>query len=124
MSKVILIVDDDQQVRALLQRLLFEEGYTTIVANDSRQGVELAKTRKPDLILMDILMPDMDGHIACHIIKTDSVTKEIPVVIFTAVDSEQSEVIAKEVGADGYITKSFGRDKLLDTIGQLLKCLE
>ena len=122
MPKVILIVDDDQQVRTLLRRLLFESGYTTIMAVDGRQGVELAKTRKPDLILMDILMPNMDGHIACHIIKTDSVTKEIPVVIFTAVDSERSKEIAKEVGADGYITKPFGRDKLLDTISQLLKC--
>ncbi len=120
MSKVILIVDDDQQVRTLLRRLLFESGYTTIAAADGRQGVELAKTGKPDLILMDILMPDMDGHVACHIIKTDSAIKEIPVVMLTAVNSEPSEVIAKEVGADGYVTKPFIREKLLDTISQFL----
>ena len=118
MSRVILIVDDEQQVRTLLRRLLFESGYTTIAAADGRQGVESAKTRKPDLILMDILMPDMDGFAACHIIKTDSVTKEIPVVMLTAVDTEPGKEIAGEVGADGYITKPFTREKLLDAISQ------
>ena len=120
MPKVILIVDDDQQVRTLLRRLLFESGYTTIVAVDGRQGVELAKTRKPDLILMDILMPDMDGIVACHIIKTDSVTSEIPVVMLTAVDTEPGKTIAKEVDADGYVTKPFTREKLLGAISQFL----
>ena len=120
MPKEILIVDDDQQVRTLLRRLLFESGYTTIVAVDGRQGVELAKTRKPDLILMDILMPDMDGYVACHIIKTDSVTSEIPVVMLTAVDTEPGKAIAKEVDADGYVTKPFTREKLLDVISQFL----
>ena len=120
MSKVILIVDDDQQVRMLLRRLLFESGYTTIAAADGRQGVELAKTSKPDLILMDILMPDMDGFVACHLIKTDSATREIPVVMLTAVDTEPGEIIAQEVDADGYITKPFTREKLLDAINQFL----
>ncbi len=120
MPKVILIVDDDQQVQALLRRLLFESGYTTIVAVNGRQGVELAKTRKPDLILMDILMPEMDGNIACHIIKTDSVTSEIPVVMLTAVDTEPGKVIAKEVSADGYVTKPFTRERLLAIVSQFL----
>ncbi len=120
MPKVILIVDDDQQVRTLLRRLLFESGYITIVAVDGRQGVELAKTRKPDLILMDILMLDMDGIVACHIIKTDSVTSEIPVVMLTAVDTEPGKAIAKEVGADGYVTKPCTREELLGAISQFL----
>lgn len=119
-SKVILIVDDDQRVRTVLQRLLFEAGYATIAAADGWQGVELAKTRKPDLIVMDILMPNMDGLIACNIIKRDSVTGGIPIVIFTEINSELGKEIAKEVGADRYITKPFGRDKLLDAISQLL----
>lgn len=120
MPKVILIVDDDQQVRTLLRRLLFESGYTTIVAVDGGQGVELAKTRKPDLILMDILMPDMDGNVACHIIKTNSMTSEIPVVMLTAVDTEPGKAIAKEIRADGYVTKPFTRERLLDAISQFL----
>ena len=120
MPKKILIVDDDQHVRTLLRRFLFEAGYTTIAAVNGRQGVELAKTSKPDLILMDILMPDMDGNVACHIIKTDSVTSEIPVVMLTAVDTEPGKAIAKEVGADGYVTKPFTREKLLDVISQFL----
>ena len=120
MLKVILIVDDDQQVRTLLRRLLLKSGYTTIMAADGRQGVELAKTKKPALILMDILMPDMGGHEACLIIKMDSVTRKIPVVMLTAVDTEPSKEIAKEMGADGYVTKPFTREKLLDAISQFL----
>ena len=69
---------------------------------------------------MDILMPDMDGHVACYTIKTDSVTSQIPIVMLTAVDTEPSKAIAEEVGADGYITKPFTREKLLDAISQFL----
>ncbi len=120
MSKVILIVDDEEQVRRVVRRQLETSGYTIIEAANGRQGVELAKTRKPDLILMDILMPNMDGNVACHIIKADSMTSEIPVVMLTAVDTEPGKVIAKEVGADGYVTKPFTREKLLDAISQFL----
>ena len=120
MSKVILIVDDDQQVRILLQRLLFESGYTTITAADGRQGVELAKTRKPDLILMDIRMPVMDGVAALHIIKAADATRNIPVVMLTVVADELHDKVTKRIGADGYVTKPFTREKLLDAISQFL----
>ncbi len=90
------------------------------VAANGSQGVELAKTRKPDLILMDILMPGMDGYAACHIIKTNSATRDIPMVMLTAVDTEVSKDVAEHVGADGYVTKPFTREKLLEAIGQFL----
>ena len=120
MSKVILIVDDEKQVRRVVRRQLETSGYTIIEAANGRQGVELAKTRKPDLILMDILMPGMDGYAACHIIKTNSATREIPMVMLTAVDTEVSKDTTENMGADGYITKPFTRERLLDAIGQFL----
>lgn len=120
MSKVILVVDDDQQIRTLVRRILRPSGYTIIEATDGEQGVKLAKARKPDLILMDILMPGMDGYAACHIIKTDSVTREIPMVMLTAVNTELSKDATEYIGADGYVTKPFTRERLLDAISQFL----
>ena len=120
MTKVILIVDDEPKSLILARDLLQVSGYTTIEATDGKQGVELAKTRKPDLILMDIMMPEMDGYTACHAIKTDEATSQIPVVMLTAVDYELNKEFAKEMGADGYITKPFNRQELQDVINQFL----
>jgi len=69
---------------------------------------------------MDILMPGMDGYAACHIIKTDSVTREIPMIMLTAVNTELSKDATANIGADGYITKPFTRQRLLDAISQFL----
>ena len=120
MSKVILIVDDEQEVRSVIRSRLQASGYTTIEAADGRQGVELVKTRKPDLVLMDIRMPVMDGYAALHIIKADETTRNIPVVMLTAVVNELHERATKGIGADGYVTKPFTPEKLLDAIGQFL----
>ena len=120
MSKVILIVEDDPKSLKLTRDLLQVSGYTTIEATNGQQGVKLAKARKPDLILMDILMPKMDGYAACHIIKTDSVTREIPMIMLTAVNTELSKDVTEKIGADGYVTKPFTRERLLDAISQFL----
>lgn len=120
LAKVILIVEDNPDSLRLAQRMLQISGYTTIEATDGKQGVELAKTRSPDLILMDIMMPEMDGYAACHAIKTDKATSEIPVVMLTAVDHELNRKLAEKMGADGYITKPFAREELLDVVSQFL----
>ncbi len=120
MAKVILIVEDDPKSLRLTRDLLRVSGYTTIEATDGEQGVELAKARKPDLILMDIMMPKMDGYSACSIIKADKATREIPVVMLTAVDHELNKELAKRLGADGYMTKPISHQALLDIINQFL----
>ena len=71
---------------------------------------------------MDILMPNVDGYVACSTIKTDQVTKGIPVVMLTGVGYELNKKLAEKIGADGYITKPFSLQELLDTIGQFSKC--
>ena len=120
MSKLILIVEDDPKSLKLTRDLLQVSGYETIEATDGKQGVELAKAKKPDLILMDIMMPKMDGYNACHAIKADEATRRIPVVMLTAVGYELNEELAKRLGANGYITKPFDHQKLLDVISQFL----
>ena len=120
MSKLILIVEDDPKSLTLTRDLLQISGYETIEAVNGLQGIELAQTKNPDLILMDILMPGLDGYATCHVLKTNNVTREIPLVMLSAVNTELSKDATKGIGADAYITKPLAREELLDAISQLL----
>jgi len=81
----------------------------------------MARRHKPDLILMDIMMPKMDGYTACKTIKTDPITQAIPVVMLTAVGYELNVELSRGMGADGYIIKPFSQQNLLDTIARFLR---
>ena len=116
----ILVVDDEQNIRLLARRLLSDK-FTVLEASDGAEAVDMARKHKPDLILMDILMPNVDGYHACSMIKTDQPTMRIPVVMLTGLGYELNKKLAKEIGADGYITKPFTLEKLLDTIGKFLE---
>ena len=120
MAKTVLIVEDDPRQMRLIGDLLKVSGYSTIEATDGEKGVELAKAKKPDLILMDIMMPKMDGYTACREIKLDKATRVIPVVMVTSLDYPLNKELGKDVGADGYITKPFGHQELLDVIHRFL----
>ncbi len=120
MAKMILIVDDDPKDLRLIRDLLQASGFTTIEATGGEQGIELAKSKKPDLILMDILMPKVDGYTACREIKMDKATKAIPVVMLTSLDYELNKELGRDMGANGYMTKPFSRQELLDVISQFL----
>ena len=120
MGKTILIIEDEPKNLKLTRDLLKISGYETIEAVDGKQGVEKAKSAKPNLILMDIMMPKMDGYSACREIKADQSTKNIPVVMLTAVGYDLNKKLAKSMGADGYITKPFSRQQLIDAISPLL----
>ncbi|MBI4283711.1 MAG: response regulator [Chloroflexi bacterium] len=118
--KTILIVDDEKNVRRLLRSMLGEEN-TIIEAEDGEVAVRMAQRHKPDLILMDIMMPKMDGYTACKTIKTTQAIKAIPVVMVTAIGYELNMELSREMGADGYITKPFSQQDLLDTVTRFLK---
>ncbi len=115
----ILIVDDEVDIRRLVKSSLGTY-YTILEASNGEQAVNITRTEKPALVLMDILMPKMDGYTACHAIKTDQATKAIPVVMLTGVGHALNRKLAQELGADGYITKPFGSRELLDIIDRLL----
>ena len=119
-KKVILIVEDDPKQMRLIRDLLKISGYKTIEAADGEKGVELAKKHKPALILMDIMMPKMDGYTACREIKLDKATKAIPVVMLTSVDFQLNKDLGKDVGADEYLVKPPRRQELLDVINRFL----
>jgi len=116
-KKTILIADDEPNIRLLVSNMLSKD-YTVIGASDGKEAVNIAHNQKPDLIMLDILMPGMDGLTACYALKTDQATKAIPVVMLTAIGYELNKKLSKDImGADGYITKPFSSQDLVDAIG-------
>ncbi len=122
-NKKVLVVDDEENIRRLVRSIL-GNNYIILEAKDGETAVSMARSHKPSLILMDILMPKTDGYTACSTIKKDPVTREIPVVMLTAVGYELNKKLAKQVGADEYITKPFSPKELLSVIGKFLKSPE
>jgi two-component system alkaline phosphatase synthesis response regulator PhoP len=117
-AKRILIADDEETVRSLVKRLLGKT-YKILEAENGEEAVKVAVNQKPDLILMDILMPKMDGLTACYAIKRNPATKEIPVVMLTAVDYELNRKLSQDVmGAQDYITKPFDSETLMDVMAK------
>jgi len=114
----ILIVDDEPGVRSIVSRIL-EEEYIVLEAADGEEAIDIAKGQQPSLVLMDLIMPKMDGYTACSRIKSDQATKGIKVVILTAVGHELNKKYAGEMGADGYITKPFTPESLLEDMRRL-----
>jgi two-component system cell cycle response regulator DivK len=105
MAAVILIVEDNTRNLKLFRDVLHAAGYTSLEATDGRQGVELAIREKPDLILMDIQLPAMDGLEATKLLKADDRTKEIPIIALTSHAMVGDEERIYEAGCDGYISK-------------------
>jgi two-component system alkaline phosphatase synthesis response regulator PhoP len=118
-KRKILVVDDEPNVRKLLRTVLNKK-FTVLEAEDGSQAVNVASTEKPDLILMDIMMPKMDGYTSCYALKSEPATRSIPILMLTAIDLRLNLQLSKEIGADGYITKPFNSKDLLDNITQVL----
>lgn len=116
----VLIVDDEKSVRQVVSRMLGDK-YIVLEAMDGEAALDMAHRHQPDIILMDIMMPKMDGYIACSKIKTDQATKHISIVMLSAVGQELNKKLAYTMGAEGYITKPFTQQDLLDAICRLVK---
>ncbi len=120
MTKLILIVEDEPRNLTLLRDLLQVSGYKTIEATDGKQGVELAKSKKPDLILMDVQMPKMDGLEATRILKADATTSNIPVLALTSYAMKGDKERILEAGCDGYLAKPIDIKELLKIVAEYL----
>ena len=119
-KKKVLVVDDEMGVRRLLRQTLSHD-FTVIEAQDGEEAVNLAHSQQPDLILMDMMMPKMDGLTACRAIKQDQATMGIMVVMLTAIGYELNRKLAENMaGATAYLTKPFDAQELLKTVGRLL----
>lgn len=123
-KKTILIVDDEKDIVKLLEYNLQKEGYVTLVAPDGERGVELARAKKPDLVILDLMLPGLDGLEVCKILKSDKTTKNIPVVMLTAKGSEIDQVVGLEIGANDYVPKPFSVKVLLARLKNIFRLLE
>ncbi len=112
----IMIVDDDTQVTLLLGKLLTMEGYQITAENDSSKAHETALTVKPDLFLLDLMMPEPDGFKLCRILRADPHFIFTPIIIVTALDDSDSRVVAFGAGANDFITKPFHASDLVERI--------
>jgi DNA-binding response OmpR family regulator len=104
MVKTVLVVDDNERLRTLVKSYLTQEGYRVVTAADGREALFVARQDKPDLIILDIMMPEMDGY---EFIRVHRKEKETPIIILTAKLEESDTVLGLELGADDYITKPF-----------------
>jgi CheY-like chemotaxis protein len=120
MQKKVLIVDDSHMIRRIVGMILKEDDYEVLIAENGLMGYEMAKAKKPDLIIMDIEMPVMNGIEATTHIKSDSSTNHIPVLIFTSLGSENDIRMAKEAGGTGFLNKPISKDELRSSISAIL----
>ncbi|GAB4362468.1 MAG: response regulator transcription factor [Deltaproteobacteria bacterium] len=121
MGRSILIVEDEKEIRDLLAHYLRREGFSPTVAPDGETGWEKARTEKPELILLDILLPGMDGLELLRKIRTAPVTSRIPVVMLTAKGDETDRIVGLELGADDYIPKPFSPREVVARIKAVIR---
>ena len=118
MNERILIIEDDQAILKLLQRGLAYEGYTVDTATEGRTGLILARDHTPDLVILDWMLPGMDGLEVCHRLRTGG---SIPILMLTAKDQVQDRIQGLDAGADDYMVKPFNLDELLARVRALLR---
>ncbi|MCK5179968.1 MAG: response regulator [Candidatus Omnitrophica bacterium] len=117
----ILIVDDEEDIRKTIVYQLKAIGYEVIIAQDGEEGLQKARGETPDLIILDLMLPKIDGHKVCGLLKNDARYKGIPIILFTARVQKEDVELSKEVGADAYITKPFETSDLIGKVKELLE---
>ncbi len=120
-KKTILVVDDEQDLLDLIEYNLKKEGFDVIKADNGEDGIQLAKEHNPSLVLLDIMMPKMDGIEVCDHIRSDPALKHIPIIFLTARGDEKTEVEGLNKGGDDYITKPISTTKLISRIKAVLR---
>ena len=125
MSKqTILVVDDETDLLDLIEYNLHKEGFNVLKAEDGEEGIKVAKEHRPDLILLDIMMPKMDGLEAVEIMRQDEDLKKTPIIFLTARSDEKTEIDGLNKGGDDYITKPISTTKLVSRIKAVLRRFE
>ena len=120
-NKKILVVDDEEDIAFNVKLRLQANHYDVILASDGQAGFEKAQKENPDLIILDLMLPKMDGYKVCGLLKHDSRFAHIPIILFSAKAQEKDMEMGKEAGANAYLTKPFDPQVLLGKIKELLK---
>ena len=119
-KKKILVIDDDALQLRLIEAMLKPNDYDVVVLTNGKNAADFARSQKPDLILLDIMMPEMDGYSVLNLLKKDNTTKGIPVIMVTALGFELNKKLADQLGASGYITKPVDLHNLLEIVKSVL----
>jgi len=120
MAKKILVVDDEVQLVEMVKIRLEANGYEVLAAYDGQEALDKTREEKPDLIVLDLMLPKLDGYKVCRMIKFDDKYKSIPIILFSARAQDSDKEMGVQVGADAYITKPFEPQVLLSKIKELL----
>jgi twitching motility two-component system response regulator PilH len=118
-SRLVLVIEDDPDQRRFLERMLAGSGWRVVLASDGDTGLLAAAEHQPDAIVLDIMMPRLNGYQACRKLKADPATSGIPVIIVTTKDQPADEFWAKEVGADAFLAKPVDIRDLVDLLNRL-----
>lgn len=121
MKELILIVEDDKDIARMVEYNLKKESFRSIIARDGESAVRIAGKEKPDLVLLDLMLPGMDGIEVCKTLKKEKTTSKLPIIMLTAKSQESDKVIGLELGADDYITKPFSPRELVARIKAVLR---
>jgi len=119
MKKRILVVDDEPDVQAIVGARLGAMGFEILTAKDGQEGLDLARREFPDVILLDLMLPKLDGYKVCRMLKFDKAFERIPVIIFSAKGSDADKKLAEEAGADAYMVKPLNIPLFTETIHRL-----
>ncbi len=119
MKKRILLVDDEPDIRTIVSTRLVALGFEVLLASDGQEGLDLARREFPDAILLDLMLPKLDGYKICRMLKFDKAFENIPVIIFSAKGSDMDRKLAEQAGADAYLTKPFDIKVFTETIQRL-----
>lgn len=117
-ERKILIVEDDETLRSVLKYNFVKEGYNVITASEGLQAIELARTEKPDLIILDLMLPNIDGLEVCRILRKEMI---VPIFMLTAKSEEIDKIVGLEVGADDYTTKPFSMREVIARVHAMLR---
>ena len=120
MKTRVLVVDDEAYILNILDFSLDSEGFEVVTAANGEEALRAASERRPDLIILDVMMPKIDGFEVCRALKAKKDTKSIPVILLTAKERESDRQKGQEVGADLYMTKPFSPGRLIDAVRSLL----
>ncbi len=120
MGKTILLIDDDPVIIKMLETRLKANGFSPLATQDASEGLEMAIKQQPDLIIMDVMMPIINGYNLCTILKSEEKTKNIPIIMLTSRTDDRDKAIGQQVGADAYSTKPVKMEELLNDMRSLL----
>ncbi|MBI2093281.1 MAG: response regulator [Candidatus Omnitrophica bacterium] len=119
-KKRILLVDDEPSIVKMVSKRLEVEGFEVLTAYDGHAGLLAAQSQQPDLIILDLMLPKMNGYEVCRLLKFDQKSQHIPIILFTARAQEKDEQLGNECGADAYVRKPFKSEELLGKVRSLL----